>query len=92
MKIIDLSKILMQREDDKNISWFKQGLTELSLLEPETADKIVTFIINYLLLEIKVNLKLVEVDDEVFNDKTLFEFSDKVKELFIQADWIERDN
>jgi hypothetical protein len=92
MKIIDLSKILMQRENDKNIAWFKQGLTELSLLEPETADKIVTFIINYLLLEIKVNLKLIEVDDEVFNDKTLFEFSDKVKELFIQADWLERND
>lgn len=92
MKIIDLSKVLRHREDEKNMIWFSQGLTELSLLEPEIADKIVTFIVNYLLLEIKVKLNLVQVDDEVFNDKTLYEFSDKVKELFIQADWMEQNN
>ncbi len=89
MKIIDLSKIIKHREDEQNMIWFKQGLTELSLLEPETADKIVTFIVNYLLLEIKVKLKLAEVDKDILKDDSMFEFSNKVKCLFIQACWEE---
>jgi hypothetical protein len=86
MKIIDLPKVIKQRQDDENMEWFKQGYAELFSLDPETADKIVTFIVNYLLLEIKVSLGLVDVDPEVKANEAIFEFSNKVREMFEQSD------
>jgi len=83
MKIIDLYKIIKQKEDDANMDWFKQGFNELAALPEKQADKIVTFIVNYLLLEIKVNIGLVKVEPEIMGDKELFRFSEAAKNLFL---------
>jgi hypothetical protein len=86
MKIIDLPKAIKQRQDDENVEWFKQGFAELAELPEAQADKIVTFIMSYLLLEIKVNLGLIDVPPEIRDDKELFWFSDEVRALFEQSD------
>ena len=86
MKIIDLPKAIKQRQDDENMEWFKQGVAELGSLDAETGNKIVTFIVNYLFLEIKVSLGLVEVDPEIKKNVELFEFSNRVRELFEQSE------
>ena len=86
MKIIDLLEVIKQRQEDENIEWFKQGFAELARLPEDQADKIVTFIVNYLLLEIKINLGLVEVDPEIKKDGNLFEFSNTVRKLFEQSE------
>lgn len=91
MKIIDLSKIIKQKEDDANMEWFKQGFDELARLPEEQADKIVTFIVNYLLLEIQISLGLVDVDPGVKNNQELFQFSERVSGFYSLAaeKWIE---
>jgi hypothetical protein len=86
MKIIDLPKAIKQRQDDENVEWFRQGFAELAELPEAQADKIVTFIMSYLLLEIKVNLGLIGVPPEIRDDKELFWFSDEVRALFEQSD------
>jgi len=82
MKIIDLYKIIKQKEDDANMDWFKQGFAELAALPEEQADKIVTFIVNYLLLEFKIFIGAVKVDPDIYADKSMFQFSTKIYELF----------
>ena len=86
MKIIDLSKIIQQKQDDANMDWFKQGFAELAALPEDQADKIVTFIVNYLLLEFKINLGLVDADPEIKKNIGLFEFSNTVRRLFEQSE------
>ena len=82
MKIIDLSKIIKQKQDDADMDWFKQGFTELTELPEEQADKIVTFIVNYLLLEFKIFIGTVKVDPDIYSEKSMFQFSTKIHELF----------
>jgi hypothetical protein len=90
MKIIDLSKMIRQKKDDANMEWFKQGFTELSMLPEEQADKIVTFIVNYLLLEIQISLGLIDVDPDIKNNQELFQFSERVNGFYSLAaeEWI----
>lgn len=93
MKIIDLSEIIKQKQDDANMEWFKRGFNELSAIEamnPEKADRIVTFIVNYLLLEIQISLGLIDVDPDIKNNQELFQFSERVNGFYSLAaeEWI----
>jgi hypothetical protein len=90
VKIIDLSIMIRQKKDDANMEWFEQGFAELARLPEEQADKIVTFIVNYLLLEIQISIGLIDADPDVKNNQELFQFSERVNGFYSLAaeDWI----
>lgn len=76
-KIIDLVSIIKAKKG----AWYDDGVAAINNLDVETANRIMTFLLTYVVAEVRVGLNLVNVDEE----HGKLEIYDKIAELYEEA-------
>ncbi|MBU1052651.1 MAG: hypothetical protein KKC46_02340 [Proteobacteria bacterium] len=75
--VIDFNKALK----DKEGAWYEEGIALVNSIDPDTASRIVTFLLTYVTTEVKVGLGLLDTED----DPGELKFFNKIADIFEKA-------
>jgi hypothetical protein len=81
VKIIDFTKILKDIKDAEKGAWYDDGIDAINSLDPETANRIMTFLLTYVMTEVRVGLCLVDTE-EAPGELKIF---DKIADIYEEA-------
>lgn len=87
MKLIDLKPIIQRKRIENPTEWRKYGKKKLLALDQHDAKAIFDFVREYSLMEVKINKGLVKESTDTLNDDTLFEFANKVDDVYSEASY-----
>ena len=76
MKIIDFNKILKDKD-----TWYEDGIAAINSLDPETANQVMTFLLTYVMTEVRVGLGLVDTEE----DPGELKIYDKIADIYEEA-------
>lgn len=76
MKIIDFTKILKEKD-----TWYDDGIDAINSLDPEIANEIMTFLLTYVMTEVRVGLGLVDTEEDP-GELKIFE---KIADIYEEA-------
>jgi len=74
--IIDFTKILKDKD-----TWYDDGIDAINSLDPETANRVMTFLLTYVMTEVRVGLGLVDTEE----DPGELKIFDKIQDIYDEA-------
>ena len=80
-KIIDFTKILKDIKDAEQGAWYNDGIEAINSLNPETANRVMTFLLTYVMTEVRVGLGLVDTEE----DPGELKIFDKIQDIYDEA-------
>ena len=80
-KVIDFTKILKDIKDAENSAWYDDGIDAINSLDPETANRVMTFLLTYVMTEVRVGLGLVDTEE----DPGELKIFDKIQDIYDEA-------
>jgi len=76
VKIIDFTKILKDKD-----TWYDDGIDAINSLDPEIANRAMTFLLTYVMTEVRVGLGLVDTEE----DPGELKIFDKIQDIYDEA-------
>ena len=81
MKVIDFTKILKEIKDAEQGVWCDDGIEAINSLDPKIANRIMTFLLTYVMTEVRVGLGLVDTEE----DPGELKIFDKIQDIYDEA-------
>jgi hypothetical protein len=81
MKIINFTKILKGIKDAEEGAWYDDGIDAINSLDMDTANRIMTFLLTYVMTEVRVGLGLMDTEE----DPGELKIYDKIAEIYEEA-------